>query len=81
MLIGVVLFKVLSPVVLSLDISFIAFVFRALLGMKESGTSEFKNALAEDSQSPELPPHPPLMLHAAFALEIRASTRRITRNP
>jgi hypothetical protein len=49
--------------------------------MKESGTSEFKKALAEDSQSPELPVHPPLMLHAAFALEIRTNTKRIARNP
>jgi hypothetical protein len=49
--------------------------------MKVPGTSEFKKALAEDSQSPELLPHPPLMLHAAFALEVRTSMRRIARNP
>ena len=82
MLIDVVLFSIFLPVTLSLDISLIAFAFSALLGMKEPGTSsEFKKALAEDSQSPELLPHPPLMLHAAFALEIRTSTMRITGNP
>src|SRR5271157_2813393 len=81
MLIAVVLFKVFLLITLSLDISLLTSAVSASLGMKEPGTSEFKKALAEDSQSPELPPHPPLMLHAAFALEIRTNTKRIARNP
>jgi hypothetical protein len=79
--IAVVLFNAFLLVALALDISLPTFVFSALPDMKVPGTSEFKKALAEDSQSPELPVHPPLMLHAAFALEIRTDTKRIARNP